>query len=275
MLEVMISVFTTLLVVIASFWVAVYAIRVGWIPIRVATHDEKINQLNQQIENLTAIVTDTKKERNDLLERLSKAYRRIENLEHDAESLRAKLSDLQLQIQSQIPKEFVRVLAIWPTTNPPLNQNGERIAIYNAGIDYLALHGNNAVKQSIVREMRNGNYIIVEIGAHGSRDGIMLSDGLATAGFWQRIFTNSSARIVILLACYSDNEIADAFLRAGVKYVISIMDKIEDDIAVQFVKAFYRNYAEGLDVEQAFSDAKLIIDFKKAESIVLRTKNQA
>jgi hypothetical protein len=58
--------------------------------------------------------------------------------------------------------------------------------------------------------------------------------------------------------------------RAGVQHVIAITGEIEDGAAIEFAQQFYQLYAAGMDVRRAFDEAKLALDYRQAEKLVLR-----
>lgn len=261
-----------------------FAIRKGWIPgMQLDTKEpryaevvrmqgEKIEALEGKVKELTILLEEKRVQETQYIKDLLEAYRKINYLEaHDA-STRARVKELETQL-GIIKEGRVKVLGIWTHLDQaPLDQDGEKGAIYNAGIDYVAISGKKATKDAIFRELRRDGISILEIGSHGTKEGILLEDGLAEAGWWERIIRGKGrpVRIAVLLACHSDYSITDALLRAGVGYVIAVNGEIKDSTAVAFAKAFYANYAEGLEVEQSYEYALLVIDRTEAECFRLR-----
>lgn len=247
--------------VLASVVVAVAAIdglQRGWLRIDVGVYGE-LARLRERVGDLEAVLAAAQNERNGLLGDLVNANRMIATLEN-------RIEELEKQLRSQ---DRIRILAIWPAAGA-INQRGERDAIYNAGFEYQALWAVHATKAHILRELRKDGYSILEIGAHGLEDGtIHLYDGPVMPGWWQRVLTGRKMRVAVLLACYSD-ALADAMLRAGVQWVVATVGQIEDTAAVAFARAFYAGYADGLDIETAVNDARLVLPLEQAEMIVLR-----
>jgi len=52
----------------------------------------------------------------------------------------------------------------------------------------------------------------------------------------------------------------------------AVQGEIDDKAAVEFAQQFYQLYAAGMSVAQAFEEAKLAIDYRQAERLVLRSK---
>lgn len=238
--------------------IAVEAFQRGWLRVTTTQHEE-IDVLREKINKLEIILEAVREERDLLQGELVMAHRLISSLESRVDDTEKKLRE----------REKVRVLAIWPAA-PTLDQQSERNAIYNAGFEYNALRGPHASKPHILRELRRNGYIILEIGAHGTEDGtIYLHDGEVLPGWWQRILSDRHIRIAVLLACYTDM-LADAILRAGVQFVIATTGQIEDNAAILFAREFYSSYADGVDVEKATDNARLILPLNQSEMIVLR-----
>jgi hypothetical protein len=208
------------------------------------------------------------RERSDRNKELLEAYRRIDDLEKKEQHLQIIIADLQDQIGNTESKS-VTVLGIWPGDN--LDTVGEREAIWNAGIEYRPLFGDAATRANIMRELRQGNITIIEIGAHGDAETIFVRNEELTAGWWHRALLGRNVRVAIILACFSDSSVADAFRRAGVPSVIAVQGEIDDKAAVEFAQQFYQLYAAGMPVKQAFDEAKLALDNSQAEKLVLRS----
>lgn len=244
---------------IAVAGVTLYSIQQGWlkadlqaVPLRV-----RITELENEVRTLV-------EQRNGLINELVSARRMIATLEE-------RIIEVE---KHQRHLEKVKVLAIWPKTGTPLNQDGERRAIYDAGIDYRPLTGDRATKAQIVQELRRHHYTIIEVGAHGATDGtITLADGHVTPGWWQRAVDGKGVKIALLLVCYSD-ELASSFLRAGVRFVVAADGDLPDEVAVQFAREFYENYADGLDVNSAVNQARLVLPIEQFDAIVFRENDE-
>lgn len=160
------------------------------------------------------------------------------------------------------------VLGIWPESN--LDVHGERDAIRDAGLKYRPLFGEQATRSEILRELRTGKIGIIEIGAHGNSEELIINGQHLDAGWWQSTLTRYPVQMVVILACFSDQSIADAIKRAKIRHVIAVTGEIEDSAAVEFAEQFYALYAANMPVEQAFEEAMLVLDYRQAERIVLR-----
>jgi len=214
----------------------------------------------------SSLLLEVDRLRKELLE----AYRRIDQLEKKEANLQEIIATLQKQQAGSTENKKITVLGIWSGDN--LNTVGERDAIYDSGIEYRALFGPAATKANIIHELRQGNITIIEIGAHGDAQKIFIDEEGLSAGWWQRVLSSEGVRVAIILACFSDMSIADAMRRAGVQSVVAVQGEIDDKAAVEFAQQFYQLYAAGMSVAQAFEEAKLAIDYRQAERLVLRSK---
>ncbi len=257
------------------FIVAILGFRFGWISLPVSTEDV-VQELRQDVVALTAERVDLSRhvdwltaERFQLLQDLVAAQRSIEQLKRDGAALEKRLSEVQAILDAQkIKIDGLRVLAIWPDRD--LLVDAERKAMADSGISYEALYGERATKDEILRQMRIDGFTVIEIGAHGDAAGIHLASGdILDATFWIGVLHRRTICMALLLACHSDTSIADAFRRSGVRYVIAATGEIEDHDVGRFARTFYQGYADGLDVERAFFEAKLILSRQQADLLVM------
>lgn len=246
------------------FVIALFAIKRGWL--RVTVDGGELQQLREQVDKLQILLDYAEEERDKTSRQLAKALRRVEALETREKELQAKIDALQLAIDGRTTK--MSVLGIW--AGRTLNVSIERDAIYNAGYDYRALFDGEVTRANILRELRTGTIGIIEIGTHGSPDAIIANELQLNAGWWQRVLAGRNVRVAVLLACFSDSSIAEAMKRAGVENVIAVTGEIEDRTAIEFAQQFYQLYAAGMDVPRAFDEAKLALDYRQAEKLVLR-----
>ncbi len=246
------------------FVIAFIAIKRGWL--RVTVDGGELEKLQEQVDKLQILLDYAEEERDKTSRQLAKALRRVEALENREKELQSKIDALTLAIDKRGNK--LAVLGIWVGSN--LNVSAERDAIYNAGYEYRALFNEDVTRANILRELRTGSIAIIEVGAHGSPDAIIANELQLNAGWWQRVLTGRNVRVAVLLACFSDNAIADAMKRAGVEHVIAVTGEIEDRTAIEFAQQFYQLYAAGMDVPRAFDEAKLALDYRQAEKLVLR-----
>ena len=173
------------------------------------------------------------------------------------------------------------VLGIWPNVPEAakLNIKSEIDAIFNSGFDYTEI--TDVTRQTLVDEVRRKEYIIAHIGAHASREGILISgNDILRPGWWAKLFEDSTIYIVVLLACES-LEISDALYDAGIDYVIGIRSQIADSEAVKFAETFYKQlrrefieHGKGASIEKAFATAQLVVSTEYANMITLRHRGQ-
>lgn len=157
-------------------------------------------------------------------------------------------------------------LGVWPESD--LDIRGEMDAIYRSGLRYEPLDS-NVTKGRILAVLRRVKPEILHVGAHATRDGIMLDDGLALVGWWRSITAIHPFRLVVLNACES-LEIVEAMYDTGALSVVGMSKEIADSVAVAFAKEFYDLLLGGLGVEEAAYQAKLTLAHTDAERIAAR-----
>ena len=236
------------------------------------------HSLTAEIKRLETLLSHEKRERSEeranLYRQLVESNQRSNELAARVSELEKKEQDLQ-KIIADLRKEMagtenrvVTVLGIW--SGDDLDTLEERDAIYDAGFEYRALRGDAATRANILRELRQGHITILEIGAHGDGDAIFIEEQELTAGWWQRALKGRGVRVAVILACFSDTSVADAMRRAGVQHVIAVNGEIEDVAAVEFAQEFYKLFASGMPVPQAYDEARLALDYRQSERLVLR-----
>lgn len=246
------------------FSVGVAVFQNGWLKI----HTSADKAVQKAVEDLALKVDWLTSERTQLMEDLVRANRKITKLQESEQLLLTEIGRLKSLLAAQSVSR-IRVLGIWPQLT--LDTEGERNAIEQVGFDYLPLLGDMATRENILRELRLDGFTIIEIGAHGDANGIHIhNNDVLDAGFWADALAHSKISIAILLACHSDLSIADAFRRSGVQHVIAALDEINDEDVVRFVRTFYQAYADKTDVLRAFHDARLVLDKREREKLVLR-----
>jgi len=172
------------------------------------------------------------------------------------------------------------ILAVWPAQND-LNLQASRDALYNAGVNYLALNG-TVTMADIVDEFSRNDFNALELGTHGQRlelaahgleGGIWLSDGIASPGWWARLATFQKLNLAVVLACDS-LQTGEALLHAGVEYVIAVQGLLEDTAAIKFSFLFYKYIAAGKSITTAFDLAKLALSRDQADNLRLLARRQ-
>ena len=227
----------------------------------------EIDQMRNEIASLSAKLEYETQERVKVLNQLAIAYRRIEELEKKERENQKIIATLRAQI-GDLDRSEIIVLGVWSGTD--LDIQKERNAIYDAGFRYRALIGTDATQGKIMKELRKGDISVLEIGSHGSADALLINQKHLGAGWWLRALRGRGVRVAVILACFSDDSVAEAIKQAGVEYVISVRGQIEDSAAIEFAKQFYQLYALGLPVDKAFDEAKLAIDYRQGEKLLLR-----
>lgn len=209
-----------------------------------------------------------------LLDELRKANAVMERQEKQIMTLTDKVKELERNAPSTPAGPWFRVLGIWPTGVPMLDQQSEANALYDAGYEYKALRGPEANRSGILRELERFKPFIWEIGAHGDENGIQLSDGIARPGWWGHLAKQHRPIAAVLMACRSNQQdrinVADALISAGVKNVVACDANILDTDATKFVSLFYERLATGASFKDAASLAKLAVSDAGREQITIR-----
>lgn len=267
------------LIVLLAASVLLAGVVQGALMVRRAFTNQRL--LQERIAELQAVVDDVHERYNKTLgqlaettrlarEREERDKRRIGELEALIQELRGRIEELERRLPGD--NQRLAVLAIWPDVAklPPLNTADEAAAIYNAGFNYRALQGKEATRLNVLRELRRHAYGVIEVGAHGSAEGIMLADGMTEPRWWADVLRGHRVRLVVLMACESDL-VGDALVRAGMPAVVSVQRKIPDRDAVLFVTALYEGLADGATVEEAVARARLAVPRGSAEMIRFRS----
>jgi hypothetical protein len=205
---------------------------------------------------------------------------RINKLTQEIHRLKTIVADLTHQLQEkrviEKPPKAMSILAIWPTApgQPALDTAGESDALYNSGYLYTALRGQQANRVGVVLELDRVRPTIIQLGGHGTTEGILLSDGIAEPGWWGEVVAGKGVDLMVLLSCHSSQQdeinISDALIRVGVRAVVSCDDAIDDGAAVRFCEIMYAKLSEGLPLATAVRRAKLGVNRRNAEMIRLR-----
>lgn len=203
-------------------------------------------------------------------ERVRDLERRIDFLVGELQRAGIQIRDLENKIRN-VPvtrQDKQVILAIWPDAS--LDLEGARNAIRSAGLAYRPLIKQSVSQSNILANLRRGDVGILEIGAHGDADGVLVNGLHLDADFWRKALQRYPVQIALVLACFSDLSVADAIKDAGAQYVIAATGEIEDRAAVAFAKEFYTLIAAGMDAPLAYDEAKLVLDYNQAELLTLR-----
>lgn len=205
---------------------------------------------------------------------------KIEQLTQEIHRLELIVVDLTRQLQEkrliETTPRTMSILAIWPDApgQQSLDTAGEADALYNNGYTYTPLRGPQANRVGVVLELDRVRPTIIQVGGHGTNDGILLSDGLAEPGWWGEVVSGKEIELMVLLSCHSSQQdeinISDALIRVGVRAVVSCDEAIEDGAAVKFTELLYSYLAQSVPLPSAVRRAKLGVSRKNAEMIRLR-----
>lgn len=220
---------------------------------------------NQKLEERTEFLLDELRKSNAEIERQKRQINELTNKVRELERVNPAISN----------NAPFRVLGIWPTGEPKLDQQSEANALYDSGYEYKALRGAEANRSGILRELERFKPSIWEIGAHGDQNGIQLTGGdIVRPGWWGQIAKEHRPVAVVLMACRSNQQdrmnVADALIMAGVKNVVACDQNILDTDATKFVSLFYERLAMGASFKDAAERAKLAVSDAGREQITVR-----
>lgn len=179
-----------------------------------------------------------------------------------------KVPDAELSSRKPITGEVEKptVLGVWPSSD--LSIRAEIDAIYRSGTKYEVLDS-NVTRPRLLDEVDRLRPVILHVGAHASKDGVMLDDGIAPIGYWRNLATIYPFSLVVLNACES-LEIVDAMHDAGALAVVGMRKDISDKAAIAFAKEFYNWLARGRAVQAAVVLAKMSLEQQDAELVKAR-----
>lgn len=237
----------------------------------------RINELEIQVSVLSTALNGAHSKIGEQSNQIGEQSNQIETMKREMAAMERELAMLRrVAPQTAEPPRRMTILGIWPTVpgQVALDQQSEADALYDAGYTYIALRGARATRSGVTWEVDRVHPTIIQVGGHGDKDGIMLSDGIAEPGWWAELVIGRSIQLMVLLSCDSSQQdeynISDALIRAGVKAVISCDGQIGDADAVKFAQLLYAKMTEGLPLVQAVQRAKLAVSRKSAEMIRLR-----
>jgi len=232
--------------------------------------DRKIAELEALVSALRKRIESLERMYVDALTRESDLRKEVEKLEQELRRARDRIRELEKRLGGN----DLRVLAIYPNRDDITNPAP---AMYDAGVDYVLLTG-RVRREDVVLALEERGFDIVEVDAHGMRTevrggdvevgGILLSDGIAEAGWWARVMSRYGVDTVVVMACET-LDVARAMKRAGIRRVIAVHGEILDTAAFTFVKNFYAALASGDNVEEAFRVARLTLSREEADKIWL------
>lgn len=264
----------TIVFVILRFWPQAVAADLRSQVARSQEMQASIATLQAQQRQLLEMWAEARSEAQRERQLRQAAEAKLAGVEERLRILRDQLEEEKL-IKPQVTEE-VSVLGIWPDTpgQPALDQSAEADALYNAGYSYTALRGPRANRAGVILEVTRLRPTVVQVGSHGDKDGIMLSDGVAEPGWWGRVFAGKGVNLMVLLSCDSSQQdeinVSDALIAAGVKAVVSCDSAIGDKDAVRFAQLLYAMLSQRMPLATAVQQAKLSVSRKAGEMIRLR-----
>lgn len=224
-----------------------------------------IDQLAQRIQ---ALEEQLERERRDSVIQITGLRNQISFLTLQYEESVKKIGKLEerereLTAENQNLKQYVPDLSFKTPAIPLLHICGDeafcdqdRVQLNRARIPYRAL--DNATKRDIEDEMQRRRedgteYPWILVSAHGSREGVLLKDGIAKPFWWNQAI-DAKTRLVVFANCEGP-EVGDAL--AGVaRRVIVMYGAIPTDDASAFILALFRAKLRKQDADAAFLYAR-------------------
>lgn len=224
-----------------------------------------IDQLTKRIQ---ALEEQLEIERRDSLIQINGLRNQISFLTRQYEESIKKIGALEekerlLSSENEKLKKYVPVLTSKLPAIPLLHICGDsdfcqqdRVQLNRARIPYRAL--DNATKRDVEDEMQRRRedgteYLWVLVSAHGKRDGVILSDGLAQPYWWNQTI-DAQTHLAVFANCEGP-EVGDAL--AGVaERVIVMYGSIPTDDAAAFILALFRAKLRNQDADSAFLYAR-------------------
>ena len=144
----------------------------------------------------------------------------------------------------------------------------EMKGIFDSGLAYEYLAPPMS-RNRMVAEMDRLRPKAVHLIGHMSAEGMLMMDGMASIGWWRRLFERYTVDFVFANGCES-LDVVDALITDGTGCVIGLRGEMADDIALEFSRQFYAWLAAGRDAVEAVDLAKLSISQENGEMVVIR-----
>lgn len=148
------------------------------------------------------------------------------------------------------------ILVIAPGGN--LKNVGDIVAAAN-GFRVMTLDGYVTAREAL-KEIGSGRYGIIHFGGHGDLDHLEMSDGKLDDEYLEMALRSGNVQLVILNSCESINMAARLY-RAGVapRVIGWSQECVEDKMAIDWVIAFYRSLAMGVDFWEAYMNSVAVM----------------
>lgn len=237
--------------VIAIF---VYGLQRGWFVLEM---DRRLQaNVREDYTRLAYLLDEAKLERNQLLEELAEANRKLKQLEASDVSLRQRISELEADLAKYQAAAVLPVTPLLLVCGDDSFGKTDAEQLTRSRIWYRTLEHATAgdVEAEMARRRQNGDmYWWVHISAHGSEAGILLADGLKTPDWWQNQLTGVS-----VLVCANCASVAVGDVMAGLVEAVVVFygDRESSDIA-QFTYLFWSEMLHSNDVHAAYKKALL------------------
>jgi hypothetical protein len=189
-----------------------------------------------------------------------------------------ELNAAQHRVTTTLGDQPMRILflAANPTTTSSLDLEEELRSLQTElrGVKYrdqIALTAQHAVRpDDLVRYVRSERPTIVHFSGHGSGTGIIFRNEEGghtevTGASLQRFFLNREVRLVVLNACYTQEQAK--LLPGAVAAVVGTTDSVGDVAARRFTVAFYRALGDGYSIREAFRDGTDAVALDNKEDV--------
>ena len=168
-------------------------------------------------------------------------------------------------VEQSVAAVMVLVVAVEPGK---LKIRDEVDAIFDSGLHYEYL-ADPVSRNRLIGEMERLRPPALHLLGHMTATGIPLADGMASVGWWRRLFARYAVQFVFANGCES-LDVVDALFVDGVQCVIGVREDVKDEAAVEFARQFYAWLAAGRKATDAVELAKLALGREDAEQVVIR-----
>lgn len=147
---------------------------------------------------------------------------------------------------------YLRTLLIAPDLG--LEHVSNEIRAISASLQATVL-ADEVTRRDVMDAMSNKEWDVVWAAAHGTRDGILLSDGLLTTSDFTSIVRNTGADLLMINTCDSKITGLELNYELGID-VVCVEGEVGDSGAYQMGRFFAQHLANGIKAKDAFDKAK-------------------
>ena len=224
----------------------------GWF---VFQSDKRLQEaLHQDYVNMGYVLDEVKSERNDLMEELIEANRKIKKLENSETMLKQRIEELEKELGQYKKVESLPTTPLLLICGDEGFCKDDAAQLNRARVWYRMIeHATKRdINDEIARRRQNGDlYTWVQVSAHGNHEGILLSDGIAEPNWWQ---TSLEGVSVLFAANCESAKVGDA-LAGVVDYVIVFYGERDTEEIARYTYAFWSEMMKSDNARSAYRKA--------------------